>query len=396
MMKNLILLAGMLTFARLEGQTGKNAATTGDFTYTHYFKWQYPWMETFLDGKKLKELRFRETVKGEESDAFYFNEKGLPVKAVYNYHQENNLRRRATRTHEYTYTEQGQLAEARHYGRKGKFSHSTKWTYYAPKQLLSIQRQRKHKLYSETLFGYNSDSTLAKNENFRYKRGVKRLQSYYAYTYDNDRQLKTTRFYKKNKLAHTWNFACDDRGKLIKKDTTSVCTSEGSDSRGRKIVTKYTTNTKKRSTKTVYYYTRINNSDVLSQVDNYVILKGREVIVYTLHEPDSVEAYHVYKLYNNKAEVILLDSTAYFKYNRGIGIIQSKARASYNKKGKTTFSRRENFNDKGLPVTCVLTGRNNREFGRIEYVYKDAGEFTVNHYRKSRLKRSYKAAISYY
>lgn len=395
-MNKFILLVSLLSACLMKSQTRTNAATVGDFIHTNYFKWNYPWMGNFTGNKKLKEISFKEIVRGKDSDFFCFNEKGLPLKATYAHYFKNSLWQNTTNIHEYSYNSNDDLVEVKHYDKRHRLKYSQAWSYFSPRQLSSSQKRRNGKLLAETMYSYNADSTLAKSENFSYRKGNKYLKSYYQYTYAAEKKLKTTAFYRKNKLRHTWNFDCDDRGKIVKKDTTSICTSEGHDNKGRKIILKHYTEDKKNDHKTVSFYKIVNNKEVINEFEDYKIKKNKEFLFYKIHYPDSLETFYSYKLYNSKGIVVFEEITNYYTYTQTFKSLKSKVRNSYSGKGKLYYSRSETFNEKGLPSLCRITGKKNKEYNKIEYVFASPTEINIQHYHKNKLKRSYKASLSFY
>lgn len=387
-MNKLILFISLISFGFTKSQEKHNAATVGDFTHISYLKWTYPWLENFTETKKLKQLTFTEVLKGKHEDAFYFNEKGLVTKAVY--------RTNKAYLHMYAYDAKNNLVETKHFNPKNKLMYSQSWTYYSSKQFSSVKSSNKGRPEQETIYTYNKDSALIKNENFYFKKGVKKLRSYYLYSYNEEKKLASTKFYKKDKLKYTWNYSCDERGKIAKKDTTTICTSEGHDDKGRKIVTKYNTGSKKEVTKRVSYYRQSKGEDVLSEYRMYSMEKGVEVLRYSVHEPDSMEAYRSFKVYNRKGNLVHQEIIVYSVYSSTRKLIKNKESRYFDKAGKSTYARTESFDDRGLPNFCLQTGKNNKEYGKLEYIFSKDTDFTINHYKKSKLKKVYKASVSYY
>lgn len=392
-MNRLILYVCLVFYGFIKSQ---NAATVDDFLHDNYFKRNYPWMENFTGNKKIKEINFKELVKGKDSTFFYFNERGFLLKAVYAHYFENNTRQSRTDIHEYRYNSSDDLIEVKHFDKNHQLKYSGAWSYHSHRQLNSSQKSIKGTPVKETIYFYNADSTLAKNENFNYKRGQKHLKSYYQYTYAPGKKLKATFFYRKNKLRHTWSFNCDDRGKIVKKDTTNICTSEGHDNKGRKIITQHYTEGKKNEFKTVTYYKIVNNNEFPNEFQNYKVKKDKEILFYKIHYPDSLEPFYRYTLYNSKGIVLFEEITNYYTYTQILKSLKSKTRNSYNRNGQLCYNSSEMFDEKGLPTLCRITGRKDKEYKKIEYVFVSPIEITINHYHKNKLKRSYRASLSFY
>lgn len=395
-MNKFILLISLLSFVSANGQTERNAATVYEFKAPEFLKWDYPWLQNYVGDKQLKEIVSTELLKKKDGDAFYFNEKGYTVKARYKQDNWFGIFSTKSNTHEYTYNANNNVVQIKHFSKKNELLYDQTWSYYSPKQLSSSQTRRRGKPVWQTDYSYNTDSTLAKNESFSFKRGEKRLKTYYQYAYDNNRKIKTTKFYKKHKLKHTWNYACDERGKILKKDTTTICSAGGFDNKGRKIVTEYNPNHKSEVKKTVYYFYQINGRDVLSEYYSYGMRKGKEVLIYSMHEPDSLEPFRNFKMYSKKGKLTGENVVNYYAYTSALKTLKDKSWTYYTRGGRVYYERRDSFNERGLPMSAQVMGKKQKLKSKIDYVFNGDSGFTINHYKKSKLTRSYQASVSYY
>src|SRR5262249_140338 len=136
---------------------------------------------------------------------------------------------------EYDFDELNRLKETRLYDKKGKVISRKKYEYYGGTKFLSVCGERKGKPDTKTLYTYSSDSLVKEVKDFNAKEGSWKLYSNFLYTYYPDKKPKSTVYYVKNRLRHKWNYDCDAKGELVKKDTTVICTSESLDAKGRKI-----------------------------------------------------------------------------------------------------------------------------------------------------------------
>lgn len=393
-MKKIISLLTFITTIT-SAQNDKNSATVRDNVFSSYLSWMYPWLESYTDNKRIHEMHFKEVVKGKESESFLYNEKGLLIKTYFDVYHQQVRRKNVSKIHEYSYDKNNNLTEIKHFDANHHLMWSQSWTYFTDKQLASKLSTQAGKPYEESVYTYNPDSTLARNETYKFKKGAKSLRAYYVYNYYNDRKPKSSEFYTKNKLKHTWSYACDERGKITKKDTTSICNSEGLDNRGRKTVTSFSTNKNAKVTKVVSYYLQVNGKDQLSEYKSYTIKKNKEFMVYASHEPDSLEPFKSAKFFGDDGAIIYEDLVTYAVYNTKTKVLASKNLRHFSSRGQVAYQRLETFKD-GLPQTCVQIGKHNKEYGKMEYVFKGNNEFLVNHYKKSKLTKSYQTTISYY
>lgn len=393
-MIKLIFSLGLIS-SLLNAQNEKNAASVVLKSNSNFLKLFYPWLDNYTGTKKLKEISFKEVIKGKDFTSFILNEKGQPVREEFDFYYDNSLRKNNSKVLEYTYDKSDNVTEVKHFDKKHKLTYSQSWSYYSPNQLSSTQRALRGRPYEQTFYSYNEDSTLAKNETYSIKNGTESLQAVYLYAYYDDKKLRTTKFYKKNKLKHTWSYACDERGNIAKKDTTNICTSEGVDSRGRKIVTRFSSDKPGNITKTVSYYLVVNGNDQLSECQTYRVRKNKEVMTLAIHEPDSLEPFKSVRTFKDNGAVVYEDLVTYAVYTHAAKVLSAKNTRFFNNKNKITYQRLETFK-KGIPEICVEKGRHDREYVKLEYVFAGDKEFVINHYRKSKLKKSYKATVSYY
>lgn len=367
-----------------------------DFKQLNYFSNNYPWMKNVMGNRRLKSVVFQETLRNKQKEAFYFNEKGMPLKMYYSAMFYDGLfKKRETYFHEFDYNDKDKIVESRSYTKKHKLIHSTNLSYFSDNRCASVIQSYKGRPQSETNYTYQSDSSLFKNEKFKLSGGKKKLLSYYEYAYYPDKKIKSTKFYRKNKLKHTWNYDCDTRGKLQKKDTTSVCTQEGSDQRGRKVVTEHFSANKKKEQKNISYYKTINGKEVLNEFESYEIKNGKERLIFTTHYPDSLEPFHSFKTYGKKGHLVFENTTRYFVYTEKIKLLSSHENCWYKPNGKLVIKRSETFNEKGLPQLATVSGPKTNSYKlRIEYIFTNENEFKINHYRKNKLKKSFSCSIS--
>lgn len=132
------------------------------------------------------------------------------------------------------------------YFRKGKeFSHST-YKYDSINNLIDYQRSYKGKHFRQTINKYDQYHQLIQRDNYyknkfnnrsyaTYKDSIITAQWTYRkdssiiaykweYNYYSNGDKKTTQYYKKGELKHTWNYTCDEEGEEVKpKEETKVC-----------------------------------------------------------------------------------------------------------------------------------------------------------------------------
>ena len=353
-------------------------------------------MKNVMGNRQLKSVVFRETLRNKQEEAFYFNEKGMPLKMYYSAMFYDGLfKKRETYFHEFDYNDKDKIVESRSYTKKHKLIHSTNLSYFSDNRCASVIQSYKGQPQSETDYTYLSDSSLHKNETFKFSGGKKKLLSYYEYTYYPGKKIRSTKFYRKNKLKHTWNYDCDTRGKLQKKDTTSVCKQEGTDQQGRKVVTEHFSKNKKKEQKSVSYYKIINGKEVLNEFESYEIKNGKERLRLKVHYPDSLEPFHSFKTYGKRGQRVYENNTHYLVYSDKLKLLSSHENNWYKPNGNLDIKRIETFNEKGLPQLATISGPKKNSYNfRIEYVFTNEHEFKINHYRKNKLKKSFSCSIS--
>jgi hypothetical protein len=367
-----------------------------DFSNMNQFTSEFPWMETFTGTKKLKSLKIHEEIEDRSYTSFYFNEHGLPVKI------ENSkliytigfLRRMKIHKQEYDFDNSDRLTESRLFNKKGRMLMKQNYTYFTGHQLLMHQKENKGKPESKTLYIYAQDSTLTKVDHFRFSKSSEKLFSSYHYAYYPDKKPKTTLYYKKNKLKHTWNYDCDPRGKIVKKDTTLICMKEDRDLTGRKVITLHYTDSKKKEIKTVNYYRQSNGKDVFSETQRYTLKKGKEIPLYKIHYPDSVEPFLRQQFYDKTGKLVTESLSEYYDYTADSKKLKHLSWKWYGKKQKVKTSRTQSFDAEGLPLEIVVAW--GKKIARIRYTLTGQDSFRINHYRNSKLKKSFVAELAYY
>lgn len=372
----------------------KNAVVnshTGDF-----FAYEFPWMKSFQGEKKIKSLSFREVVKNKPGTQYFFNEKGETIKMdrLEVLYYTDALRPLHISTIQRDFDHQGRLTEQKMYDKKGRLLFLNKYEYFTDDKLSFHYSEKKGRPDSKTIFVYNTDSTIAKSEYYRLKKSANKPYSCYVFTYYADKKTKSTQYFKRGKLEHTWNYDCDERGKIVKRDTTLICTKEGSDIKGRKVVTRHFTDTqKKKEKKTVWYYKTVSGKDVLNETEEFIIKNGKEIPSLKIHFADSTEPFYSRKTFTRKGKPEAEQTDEYYTYTSNDKKLKSNTSKGYNKKCKLEFSRIQSYNKDGLPLETEW-GQNRKNVTR--YIYTSDHSFTINHYRKLKLKRSYEAEIAYY
>jgi len=186
----------------------------------------------------------------------------------------------------------------------------------------------------------------------------------FEYDYYEDGKHKQTKFYKKGKLKHVWNYTCDDEGKEQKKDvkTTQICHIKEYLEDSSYIVVNRTTDNKGRIRKNVSKYNK--NKKLLE-----------------------------YRSYNNKGKIIWGNDYRYnckgkkiqsISYKRG-GLIWNKEEWFYNndlvvkykyykRKGKLKYSVEYKFNNNKKLIERLSFNKKQQQTQKYKYEYNDRGD----------------------
>jgi hypothetical protein len=393
-MKNSLLFISAIAchFANCQNLNKKSVL---DFSNINQFTSEFPWMEAFTGTKKLKSLKLHEEIENRSYTSFYFNKHGLPAKIENSeiIYYTGFFRRLKIQKQEYDFDDSDRLTESRLFNKKGRLMIKQNYSYFAGNNLLTHRKETKGKPEGKIFYSYAQDSMLSRVDYFRVGYSTNPYSSY-QYDYYPDKKQKTTRYYKKNKLKHIWNYDCDPRGKMVKKDTTLICMKENIDLTGRKVVTSHYTDSKKKEIKTVNYYRGPNGNNVLSETETYIIKKGKEIPVYKIHYPDSIEPYQQQQFYDKTGKLVTESFGEYYDYTTGSKKLKHTSWKWYGKKQKVNSSRTQSFDSDGLPLEIVVGW--GRKSAQIRYILTGQDSFRINHYRNSKLKKSFVAEIAYY
>ena len=368
-----------------------------DFAKYNRFTQSYPWIPELIGNKVLQRAVVVKEKGRHKTDTFGFDAQG---RVQFMYLESMQVKKGfwyvyRPSTHWYVYHANGQLLNYR-VKSKGEKDFHKEWTYlstYKPARIITSEGLR---VIDESVYTYNADSSLQKNENFVYKKGKAKSKTRYEYTYNDQKKISQVRLYKKNKTARIWNYECNDKGLLQQKDTTWVCTSQGHDNKGRKIMTRHVNEPGKPAYKHVMYYKMVNGKEELNETEHFVIRKNKERLTYAIHYPDSVEPFYCYTSYNKDGKVGMVNRLDYVYGLAKEKKLVKKEWKVLDKKGLAVSGSRETYNEKGLPLGVVHYGKQGKETGRVEILYNKDSEVLFKHWRKGKVFTSYKMSLWFY
>lgn len=368
-----------------------------DFDKFNRFTQTYPWMPEFAAGKTLQMAVVTESKGKQRPDTFKFDSKGrLEYQYIGNLYVSNGLWYvKRPSTHVYTYADNGQLKEYTSSGKGFKPFHK-EWTYLSAYKPLRIQSSKGSALVAEQVYTYNPDSTLQKNESLRYKRGKPKPGTRYEYLYNESKKIKRVVFVRKGKTRRIWNYDCNDKGVLQKKDTVWVCTSEGHDNKGRRIVTKHSSEYNGEEYKQVMYYKMVNGKEELNQLEHFRIKEKKELLRYSIHYPDSAEPYYLYVNYNTKGRALMMNRLDYVYRSNKDKLVSKKEWKLLDKNGRSTHGSLETYTDRGLPLQVLTYGKNGKELGRVDIRYADPLNIWFRHQKRNKTVLEYHLQLRFY
>lgn len=237
---------------------------------------------------------------------------------------------------EYTYNEVSKINNIKTYNRKGELTWETKSIYNLDTLITDYQRLRKGKDYQKTVVEY--DGRVMKEMNIFFK-NMDVPKTRYMYSFYNDGSRKETKYFRKGKLKHTWNYDCNSEGEILKKhkDTATVCHWQDTDSLGRIILWWQTTNEKNQITKTKSVFEKESDKNPVE----YYAYNSKNIL--TLHWRKT-DKHYKYFSYKNSGRLARTYELFYDKFGKEIKSVN----IYYGGKKNWTSTTEISYNDKGL------------------------------------------------
>ncbi len=289
-----------------------------------------------------------------------------------------------------------QLIQVDQLDEKNNPSYTYTYSYFAPYYIKTYTILKKGKKWAEEINDYNADSTRQEYRSYVFKKDKPQLKNRYTYTYYPDKQRKQTCMYnKKNKLSHTWNYDCNPKGELEKRNT-QVCKNTNFDSRGRTVDITFFTDAKGKKSKQVYMYWQRDGKRIPSVQEQYVIEKGKERKLYEVHYADSIEPWYHYKSYDKK-ERLSIERKEEFSVYTSAKKIPATFKSNYYVRGKVGYSSTTTYNESGLPLHSESFNHKQRSLGKVVYTYSGDSAYTITHYnKKQQISKEFKGKVIYY
>lgn len=283
------------------------------------------------------------------------------------------------------------------FDKKGRLVRHREFEYFTPYKIRTNRLYEKNKLTVEIKSEYNADSSISKNETYKYKKGNKSLVSRYEYTYYSDKQRKETRLYnKKGKLKQVWKYDCDFKGKPEVKKSNLICRNTSVDNKGYETEVLFNTDQKGQQSKTVNVFYKVNGKTITVRSEFFYIKNGKEYKWYDVHYPDSIEPWYQAHYYDKKGRKTIEWKYEYSNFNSRTVTFRSKEFETFHK-GRSMMYRLEKFNEKGLPASCEYIRKRKYPMGKSEWEYSADKVIVVKNYsKKGRLKSQKQCELKYY
>lgn len=194
------------------------------------FEWRY----NNLDQDVLKENRVKSCeiiryFKGSPSASTrYFDKEGRVIR-------EERKAKKGLAIMDCTYDDRGNLTERSGTNSIGQ-KYKTNYTYDSENKMTAWERVNYKGEYSAGEMEYDVNGKLLWHKLYEKNREIPFRELAYSYYENGDR--KTTSYFEKGKLKHSWNYDCKPEGELIgvkTKDETTICKMEEIDSSGNRV-----------------------------------------------------------------------------------------------------------------------------------------------------------------
>lgn len=346
--------------------------------------------------QKIKSIRVTNTKFPNEPTTTTLNEKGLVTERLFTNRWRIGPFKFKHHYHKKFEYEKEQLIKVNQFNKNKDITYTYTYSYFAPHLLSKYTISKNGKALIEDINEYNTDSTRLEYRSYVYKKDKPQLKTRYTYAYYPDKQRKQTcLFNKKNKLMHTWNYDCNPKGELEKKNT-QVCKNTNYDARGRIIDITFYTDAKGKKSKQVYIYWLKDGKRISSVQEQYIVVKGKERKLYEIHYADSLEPWYSYKSYNTK-ERLSIERKEDYRIYTSTHKIPSTFKSVYYSHGKAGYSSTTEYNESGLPLKSESFNRKQRSLGKVVYSYSGDSTYTITHFdKKEKISEVHKGTVSYY
>jgi len=250
---------------------------------------------------------------------------------------------------------------------KGKnYLHSiNKYNYY--NQLIQRDSYYNNKFRSRAIAVYQDSIITAQ---WTYYKDSSNIRYKWEYNYYPNWDKKTTKYYKKGVLEHTWNYTCDEEGKEEKpKDETKVCELKQYNADSSYVIIRRLTDEKEKISKRRFTYDK-NGNRILKE---YFNIKGK------LTDKDSSiylgnKQLEDYQFYRNKHSNKIQKTTIY-QFDKE-GNKKSLIKTEYKKSGSIAWVHEYKFNSAGKKLESIFYGKNKKLISIKKYTYNEDNKQT--------------------
>lgn len=200
-----------------------------------------------------------------------------------------------------------------------------------------------------------------------FNKDTSEIRSKWEYKYYETNENKTTKYYSKAKLKHTWNYTCDEEGKEVKpKDETTVCELKQYNNDSTYVIIRRNTGKKGKVTKHRLTYDKKDRLILSEDFNVKDKITFKQANIY--NEDGKMVAHYTYKRGKKSDQVRWGWET---KLNAEGKIIERKSIWRNKVNRISTYA----FED-GHQSTAIVTKGDGKLIYKIEYKYNDKGLMT--------------------
>ena len=275
---------------------------------------------------------------------------------------------------------------------KGKeFSHNI-YQYDANNNRIDTKRRYKGKYYSHSINKYNSYNQLIQRDSYynnkfqsrsiavyqdsiitaqwTYNKDSSNIRYKWEYSYYPNWDKKTTKYYKKGVLKHTWNYTCNEEGtEENPKDETKVCELKLYNADSSYVIIRRLTDEKGQISKRRFTYDK-NDNNILKE---YFNIKGeltyKDSTIYLGDKLIEDYLFYGYK-YANK-----IQKSTIYQFDKE-GNKKSLVITQYKKPGVIAWVHEYKFNSAGKTIESVVYGKNKKIISIKKHTYNKGNRQT--------------------
>lgn len=376
MLRNLLLFCLITSSISNFAQNFRFSDPTFMFTSLEDYELRYFNMDSgVLKKNEVKSCEIIRYVKGEPSvTKRYFDKEGRIIR-------EERKTKKGLASLVCTYDDRGNLTERSGINTKGQ-EFKTSYTFNSQNKITAWQRVDYKGEYAAGEMEFDSSGKLLWHKIYEKNREVPVRELVYSYYENGDR--KTTSYFEKGKLKHSWNYDCKPEGELIgvkTKDETTICKTEEIDSSGNRVTWERKFNEKGELTKVKMVHS--SDSLVLSKQ----IYSGADKLVsettYAYSDEGKSTGYKVLAFDKHGKSYLSSDTT--------IDEFGTRKTKAYNKKGEITYTDLRVKNGSGK--TIKLQHSQGRGFYTNLYNYNE--ESMIQSEVRMQRKRTYVTEYNY-